>query len=94
MTKEEIEQVEKYFNWYFEIPYRDSYGRHHDEICKKFYHKEQDVFHIIIFTETNQVYQLNTDHEIYGIELETFKDLRIRFESFTGEKIYDIQENN
>ena len=94
MTKEEIEQVGKYFECYSEKPYRDAYGRQDNNIGKRFFHKKQDVFHIIIFPETNQVYQLNTDHEIYGIELETFKELRIRFESFTGEKIYDIQETN
>lgn len=90
MTKEEIEQAVKYFDSYSESPYRDAYGRHHDEICKQFYHKECNNFNIAIFPETNQVYQINTDHELYGIELERFIDLMVRFESFTGEKIYNI----
>ncbi len=94
MTKKEIEQVGKYFECYSEAPYRDAYGYHDNEICKKFFHKEYDSFHIAIFQETNSVYQLNTDHEIYGIELETFENLEMRFFSFTGDHVHNVEDDN
>jgi hypothetical protein len=56
---------------------------------KKYFHKENDNFHIII-TPENELYQLNTDHEVWGIELETIEDLKIRFKSFTSENLEDI----
>jgi hypothetical protein len=96
MTKEEIIQIDKYFTCYSTGPYHSAFyypkPEESRQICRKLLHKECDNFHLIIFDDTLEVYQANTDHEIYGIELETFKDLRVRFESFTGEKIYDIRD--
>jgi hypothetical protein len=53
--------------------------------CARYYHDEEN-FKIIIFEEDNSVYQLDTDHQIFGVELKTFADFKKRFESFTGEK--------
>jgi hypothetical protein len=37
-----------------------------------------------------ELYQLNTDHEPWGIEIDTIDNLKIRFKSFIGENIEDI----
>ena len=77
MTKEEITEVEKYFNQY-------SQGT-----LGKYFSHEMENFHIIIGDE-GDVYQLNSDHEAQGIELETLESLRVRFRSFTGEELEAI----
>lgn len=56
---------------------------------KYYFHKENDNFKIIISTD-DELYQLNTDHEPWGIELDTIENLKIRFKSFTGENLEDI----
>jgi hypothetical protein len=57
---------------------------------KYYFHKDEDNFKIIITTD-NELYQLNTDHEPYGIELDTIDNLKIRFKSFTGENLEDVK---
>jgi hypothetical protein len=56
---------------------------------KYYFHKEGDDFKIII-TPEGEIYQLNTDHEVWGIELETIEDLKVRFKSFTGENLEEV----
>lgn len=82
MTKEDLNQVVEYF-----IKYKD------DKYGSKYFHKENDNFMIVISSE-NELYQLNTDHEPWGIELDTIDDLKIRFKSFTGENLDDITNRN
>ena len=55
---------------------------------EKYFHNEWDNFKIIIDNKSNEVYQLNSDHEIQGIELITLEDFKTRFKSFTGEQLY------
>jgi hypothetical protein len=55
----------------------------------KYFHKENDNFKIII-TKDNELYQLNTDHEPWGIEIDNIDNLKIRFKSFTGENLEDM----
>jgi len=55
----------------------------------KYFHKENDNFKIVI-TNDNELYQLNTDHEPWGIEIDTIDNLKIRFKSFTGENLEDM----
>ena len=80
MSEVELNEVVTYFIEYSNNPH----GR-------KFFHKENDNFKIIITSE-NELYQLNTDHEPWGIELETIEDLKIRFKSFTGEQLEEITD--
>lgn len=56
-----------------------------------YFHKEDDNFKVLISSE-GRVYQLNTDHEPWGIELQTLDDLKVRFKSFTGEDIENISD--
>ncbi len=74
MIKEEIIEIEKYFTKYSE---------------NRYYHNEMDNFHIIV-SDDNEVYQLDTDHEIFGCELKTLDEFKIRFNSFTGEDFEDF----
>jgi len=78
MSTVELEEVVEYFHEY--TSGKDG---------RKFFHKENDNFHIII-TPENNLYQLNTDHEVWGIELETIEDLKVRFKSFTGENLEEV----
>lgn len=78
MIVSELEEVIEYFH-----EYKVS------EDGRKFFHKENDNFHIII-TPNNELYQLDTDHEVWGIELETIEDLKVRFKSFTGENLEEV----
>lgn len=78
MTIEEINYIKQYFEEY-------SNGNN----IKKYYHINCNGFKILI-SDTNTVYQLNTDHEVWGIELSTIDKFKTRFESFTGEKLEDI----
>lgn len=78
MSEVELNEVVTYFIEYS----NNSHGR-------KFFHKENDNFKIII-TPENELYQLNTDHEPWGIELETIESLKIRFNSFTGEQLEEM----
>ena len=94
MTKEEIIELDEYFTCYSTGPYYSAFYYPKTEearqVCRNLFHKENDNFHIIIFDDTQEVYQASTDHEIFGIELDSMDKLKIRFESFTGEKIDNI----
>jgi hypothetical protein len=72
------------FTLYSSADYKDFYY-YKPRKCGKYYHNEAD-FHIVVFDDDNSVYQLNTDHEIFGVELKTFPAFKKRFESFTGKK--------
>jgi regulator of replication initiation timing len=78
MTTEELILLPNYFQQYTE-----------DELGGYFTHHEHDYFKIIIGRDS-EVYQLNTDHEPYGVELKSMDELRKRFESFVGEKLEDL----
>ena len=70
----------------FFIRYREGIG-----YGTYYFHKENDNFKVLISSE-GQVYQLNTDHEPWGIELQTLDDLKVRFKSFTGEVLEDVSD--
>lgn len=95
MTKEEIIELDKYFECYSTSLYHSAFyypkSEEARQVCRKLYHKEHDNFHIIIFDDTLEVYQADTDHEIFGIELENMDKLITRFESFTGEQVDNIE---
>ena len=94
MTKEEITELDNYFTCYSTGPYFSAFYspkiENSRQICRKLFHNEHGNFHIIIFDDDLEVYQANTDHEIFGIELESIDKLKTRFESFIGEKIDNI----
>lgn len=71
MRLDEIKYIEKHFQKYTET-----------NIGKLYIHNEESFS--IVITENNEVYQLNSEHEIQGIELETLDKLHLRFKSFTG----------
>jgi len=93
MKKEDLKKIEKYFTLYSEGEYVDCYSNESGEKMKKYYHKEYDEFKLIVFEKGGDVYQLNSDHEIQGIELVGFESLRVRFSSFEGEDISDIPDD-
>jgi hypothetical protein len=80
MEIKDLNEVVKYFKEYTS-----------KEDGKYYFHKEDDNFNIII-TPDNNLYQLNTDHEIWGIELDTIDKLRIRFKSFTGDELENLSD--
>ena len=67
------------------------YGKD-EQLGHMFFHKENDNFKIII-TPDEELYQLNTDHEPWGVELYTLDNLKIRFKSFTGENLEDVSRD-
>ena len=78
MKIKDIKEVIKYFKQY------NSY-----ENENYYFHKENDNFKISI-SSNNEVYQLNTDHENWGVEINNIDDLKIRFKSFTNEDLEDM----
>ena len=78
MEIKDLNEVVKYFKEYTSR-----------EDGKYYFHKENDNFKIII-TPDKELYQLNTDHEPWGVELDTIDNLKIRFKSFTGENLEDV----
>jgi len=79
MEIKDLNEVTKYFKNYTS-----------KENGKYYFHKDEDNFKIIISTN-NEVYQLNTDHEPWGIEIDTIDNLKIRFKSLTGENLEDVK---
>ena len=79
MDIKDLNQITQYF-----VKYRKDEQPGH-----KFFHKEHDNFKIII-TPDKELYQLNTDNEPWGAELDTIDNLKIRFKSFTGENLEDV----
>jgi len=59
--------------------------------AKSYYHKVEDYFGLTIFTDGG-VFQSGTEADIIGCELKTFDDLTIRYKSFTGFEIDDLDE--
>jgi len=72
------------FTHYSKTDYVSAYGGNPKK-CSRYYHNEYE-FHIIVFDEDHSVFQLDRDHEIFGVELQTREDFIKRIESFTGEK--------
>jgi len=87
MKTKDLKKIEKYFTMYSDSDYQD-YWSSNPEKCKRYFHKMEE-FHIIVF-EDNSVYQLGTEAEPIGVELETLEDFKIRFKSFTGEDVENI----
>ena len=82
MDIKDLNQITQYFV---------QYGKD-EQLGHKFFHKENGNFKIII-TPDKELYQLNTDHEPWGIELDTMDNLKIRFKSFTGENLEDVSKD-
>lgn len=47
-------------------------------------HKEEDYFKLIIFPDSQEVYQGGTEADTIGVELKTYEDLEVRYKSMTG----------
>ena len=90
MIKEEVLEIQKHFTCYSKSDYV-SYLYEPQKVIGYYYHTEEDYFKIIIF-EDNSVYQINSEHDTQGIELEDYDKLVKRFESFTGEKM-ELNQN-
>jgi hypothetical protein len=90
MTKEEINKLEEYFECYSESLMYDCMWES-GLMCKWYFHKEQSEFKLVVFIKTSEVYQAGTEADTIGCELETFEELVIRFESFTRDKIDNIE---
>jgi len=91
MIIEDIWYIKEFFTCYDEdVIYRSPmrYPSEDDSVCSYFYHNESDEFHIVIF-ENNEVWQINSEHEIQGVELKTLEKFEIRFKSFTGDNLED-----
>ena len=83
MKVEDLDIIKNHFEEYSKGTYHSPIYFGNDS-CIKYYHKKEDDFHIAIF-ENCEVYQLNSDHEIQGVELIDLEQFKIRFKSFTGE---------
>ena len=91
MIQEDLNKTLKLFDLYSEMPYVDFLSD--PEEARWYSHKEEDYFHIIVLSG-NKVYQTGTEADTIGIELETYKDLQIRFKSMTGCDVeYFIERN-
>tara|TARA_Y100000389_G_scaffold182673_1_gene199483 strand:+ start:529 stop:810 length:282 start_codon:yes stop_codon:yes gene_type:complete len=90
MSKEEITEIQKHFTCYSKNDYV-GYLYEPQKVIGHYYHTEEDYFKIIIF-EDDSVYQINSEHETQGIELEDYDKLAKRFESFTGTNI-ELNQN-
>jgi len=75
MSEKDLKEVKKHFVKYVENPIGG----------ESYYHKMENFY--IIISRDNEVYQLNSDHERQGIELDTLENLKTRFKSFTGEDL-------
>ena len=90
MTQKEISKIERYFTCYSTSKLYN-YRFHEQKSARFMLHKECE-FKLIIFEEDNSVYQAGSEDDIIGVELMTFEELIIRFESFTREKINNLTE--
>lgn len=89
MNKKDLKEIEHYFISYKKGTYYSSYS-HPINDSNFLSHNDIDWFQIVIFPN-DSVYQLNTDHESYGIELKSLEDFATRFKSFTGQEYYEIE---
>ena len=85
MSKEEITEIQKHFTCYSKKDYV-RYLHEPEKVIGHYQRTEEDYFKIIIF-EDDSVYQINSEYDTQGIELEDYDKLAKRFESFTGEKM-------
>lgn len=86
MTKEEIDLWLPLFGQYREGIHHAIYNNSGMN-AKYFSHNDESSFRLVWFTDTNEVYQLSTEVETMGIELENLGALRTRFKSFTGQEL-------
>ena len=54
--------------------------------CKGYFNHPETDFCITILND-DKVYQVGTEADTIGVELETFEDLRLRYKSFEGEEL-------
>ena len=80
MNKKDLNQITEYFSEYNKSESNIKYTHHREN------------FEIIVYND-GTVYQLNSDHERQGIELDTLGNLKIRFKSFTGEELENISDD-
>jgi hypothetical protein len=80
MNKKDLNQIMEYFSEY----------KKSESNIKCTHHREN--FEIIVYND-GTVYQLNSDHERQGIELDTLDNLKIRFKSFTGEELENVSDD-
>tara|TARA_Y100000310_G_scaffold323781_1_gene384689 strand:- start:17 stop:289 length:273 start_codon:yes stop_codon:yes gene_type:complete len=52
--------------------------------CEFYSHDEYDFVLYVIDADERHVYQGGTEADTIGVELDSYKDLEIRFKSFTG----------
>jgi len=90
MDIKEIEELEQWFDKYSESDYV-SYFSPNEPVRGNYTHK-WECFSIVIF-KNNEVYQTNSDHETQGIELKTMDEMKVRFESFVGEPIEKLSDD-
>jgi len=92
MNKEDLEKTLKHFHKHkYESddmwePKTINHNYYPAEMKGYFYHPETD-FCITILEDGDKVYQVGTEADTIGIELETYEDLETRYESFTGEDL-------
>ena len=88
MKKEEINEIVKYFHIIGKDEFDDMYTCGFTFKAKSYFHKGEE-FHLVV-CEDDSVYQGGTEADIIGIELKDIEALKIRFESFTGDKLENI----
>jgi hypothetical protein len=92
MNKEDIKKARKHFRTWGELNRKrisiskEVYSCYLPVPCKGIYTNRETEFRIVIMTD-DKVYQVGSEWDIIGIELETFEDLKIRYKSFTGENL-------
>ena len=91
MNFTDLKKSLKYFREYSDSDYHQ-YLRE-PEPAKWYSHRDQDYFHIIVFRKSGEVFQGGTEADVIGQEILTYEDLLIRYESFTGFKIDEIDES-
>ncbi len=80
MKKKDLKELLKYFREY-----------NSDVDGSYYFHEKEDFFQIYI-TKDNKIYQLDTECQPFGIPMKTLSDLKIRFKSFTGENLENIED--
>jgi len=88
MKKEVLNKTFECLDFYSDMDYIDHFST--TEPAKYYSHKTEDYFNKIIIDDY-AVFQAETGSDLIGIELETFEDLKVRFKSFTGQDLKNIE---
>lgn len=97
MNKEDIKRTRKHFRTWGELlknhkeiirpkQRRTIFSCHNPVPCRGIYHHREEEFKIVIMND-DSVYQVGSEWDIFGVELKTFEDLKIRYKSITGEDL-------